>query len=139
MAVVRFTQPDMSDFKQDVSDLFAEFFGQSQGQNLNWNPLLDLSETRDEYLVRMELPGVKKENIRINLKENVLQITGEKKRAGSDDEYFRSECCYGKFQRSVLIPGEINRSQIEAQHENGILTIKLKKSEEKKAKQIEIK
>lgn len=98
-------------------------------------------EKTDKFIVRAELPGMKKEDVEISLIGDTLTISGERKPSEEvkDEEYLRCELCYGKFSRSVTLPSPIDPSKVEATYENGILLITLTKAEEAKPKKIELK
>jgi HSP20 family protein len=117
--------------------LSADFPGFGTG----WIPAVDVEETADEYLIRAEMPGLKKEDVKISLQENVLTISGEKKsEAKSDDKrYHRLERTYGSFQRSFSLPEPIKADKIGARFKDGVLEVKIPKSEETKPREIDIK
>jgi HSP20 family protein len=106
-----------------------------------WSPPLDLYEDNDHLLVRVELPGMKKEDIEISLHEGVLSISGERKSEGkyNQAETYRSERFYGRFQRTVALPKGVAADKVKATYQDGILTVTLPKTEEAKPKQIEVK
>ena len=105
-----------------------------------WTPAVDIAERDDEYLVRMELPGVQKEDIRITIENNILTIRGEKKKEEkiSEDDYRRVERSYGTFLRSFTLPIAVRSDKIEASSQDGIVTIRLPKAEEARPKQIAV-
>lgn len=107
-------------------------------------PSLDVAETDDEYTITVEVPGVEEKDLRLELADNTLTITGEKKleREKKEQNYYRMERSYGSFQRLLSLPDDADQDSIEARFKNGVLTIRLArktaaKSEE--VKQIEIK
>ncbi len=121
------------------NDLLGEGLRAPEGFT-DWNPATDIYETKDSYVFKIEIPGLKKDDIEIDLKENVLSIRGEKK---DDTEierenYHRVESFYGSFSRSFTIPKDINSKKIEASLKDGILEIKVGKADEVKAKKIQI-
>ena len=103
-------------------------------------PALDLSETKNEIVVWVELPGVGPKDIDITLGDRVLTISGEKKEEAKEgkESYLVIERHYGSFTRSVQLPAEVNRDRISASWNNGILKIVLSKSEEAKKREIKI-
>ncbi|MDH4261949.1 MAG: Hsp20/alpha crystallin family protein [Spirochaetia bacterium] len=107
----------------------------------DWMPTMDIKENKDSYLIKAELPGVEKENVNISIEDGVLTIKGEKKteKEEKDDKTHRVECSYGSFFRSFTLPREVKSDQIEASYKDGILKLKIPKSEESKPKQIEVK
>ncbi len=110
-------------------------------EEVGWSPTVEMYEKSDKFVVRAELPGMKKENIEISLIGDTLTISGERKPEEDirDEEYLRCELCYGKFSRSIAIPSAIDTGRVEATYENGILIITLPKAEEVKPKKIELK
>ncbi len=106
-----------------------------------WTPAIEMYEKPDKFVVRAELPGMKKEEIDIHVVGDTLTISGERKTKTEvkDEEYQRCEFCYGKFSRSITLPAAINAEKIDATYEDGILEITLPKAEEIKPKKIQIK
>ncbi len=138
-----------SDFfgvQREINRLFDEFLrGGTQADGdlavSYWTPAVDIAEHDDEYLVKVELPGVKKENVKITLESNILTIRGEKKQEKEEKEknFHRVERAYGSFQRSFTLPTTVKSEKIDALYNDGILTIHLPKEEQAKPKQIEVK
>jgi HSP20 family protein len=104
-------------------------------------PAINLTENKDNYFVRAELPGVKAENLDIQATGNGLSIAGERKIQSEDDgvKYHRRERESGSFARMISLPGEINSNKVDAKLSNGILTIVVPKAEIAKPKQITVK
>ncbi len=105
-----------------------------------WTPAVDVAERNDDYEVRLELPGVRKEDVKITIENNVLTIRGEKKREENvnENDYRRIERSYGSFVRSFTLPVAVRADKIEARAQDGILTVRLPKAEEARPKQIEV-
>ena len=129
---------DMVTFS-NVFDRFFDNFGYYES-DVVWKPIVDLAENEDGYEVYAELPGLKKDEINISLKENVLTLTGEKKHEDESKKknYHRIERRYGKFERSFHIPKNIKSEEIKAKFKNGVLTISIPKAEEAKPKEISV-
>ena len=106
-----------------------------------WLPSLDVSETKNELVVKAEVPGMDPKDIDISLSDGVLTIKGEKKQEKEEKEadYHLVERSYGAFVRSVRLPKEVQGDKISASYKDGILRITLPKSEEAKKKEIKIK
>jgi HSP20 family protein len=106
-----------------------------------WTPAVDITETGKEYVVKVELPGVNKEDVKISTRDNILTIRGEKKqeKETKDASFHRVERSYGSFQRSFPLPEGIRGDGIEASYKDGILEIVLPKAEETKARSIDVK
>jgi len=106
-----------------------------------WSPPLEVYEKEDEYVVKAELPGMKKDEIEISLVGDALTIKGERKAEEEikHEDYYLCERCYGSFERSVTLPAEVDAAKVEAKYENGILEVRLPKVPEAKPKKLEIK
>ena len=104
-------------------------------------PSVDLYEKDDEIVVKAELPGLTKDDIQVSLADNILTIKGEKKKEEEDDgkDYYRSERVYGMFTRTLPLTAEVNPEKINATFKNGVLEIRLPKSEAAKKKAINVK
>lgn len=106
----------------------------------SWYPATDVFETKDDYVFKMELPGLNKDDVNIEFHNNVLSIKGEKKeeKEVEKENYHRIESSSGIFSRSFSLPKDANADKIEASMKNGILELHIAKAEEKKAKAIAI-
>lgn len=104
-------------------------------------PSVDISETPQQYNIRAEIPGMKKEDIKISVNKNVLTLSGEKKeeKKMEGEKFHRSESYYGSFQRSFVLPDGIKADKVEAAFKDGVLAVTIPKSEEAKSKTVEIK
>ena len=104
-------------------------------------PAVDISETPQEYRIRAEIPGMKKEDAKISVNNNVLTLSGEKKSEAKheDKKYHRVESYYGSFQRSFVLPDAIQADKVTAGFKDGILTVSIPKSEGSREKNVEIK
>jgi HSP20 family protein len=111
-----------------------QLFGASRA----WAPALDVSEDKNSFSVRVELPGLKREDIEVAINDGELAITGERKAetVAEGTEVHRRERVYGKFSRTLTLPSAIVTDQVKAAYKDGILTITLPKAEEAKPKQI---
>jgi HSP20 family protein len=107
----------------------------------SFSPAVNTREDENGYYIHADLPGVEKKDIHIDLKENVLTISGERKHKEeiSEKDYYKLESFYGKFQRSFTIPEDADTDSIEAATENGVLNITILKAAPKESKKIEIK
>mgnify|MGYP001050160477 CR=1 FL=1 len=106
-----------------------------------WFPSVDISETKNDLIVKAELPGMDPKDINISLNDGQLTIKGEKKHEKEEKEencHF-IERSYGSFTRSVLLPKEVQRDKITASYKNGVLKVTLPKSEEAKKKEVKVK
>jgi HSP20 family protein len=135
---------EMSTLRDEMDRLWDRFFGEwptLEPVRREWAPFLDVSETKNNIVVRAEVPGLEPKDIDISLIGGVLTIKGEKKqeKEEKDENYHRIERNYGTFTRSVRVPQEVQSDKIEATYKNGVLKITLPKSEEAKKKEIKIK
>jgi HSP20 family protein len=105
-----------------------------------WAPVLDVHEHADKFDIRVELPGLKREDINVALQDGALVISGERKSEKVEEgtEVHRQERFYGKFQRSLTLPAPVAADKVKAQYKDGILTVTLPKSQEAKPKQIDV-
>jgi len=106
----------------------------------DWMPSIDVKENKEAFMIKAELPGVEKENVSVTYEDGVLTIKGEKKveKEEKDDKTHHVECSYGSFMRSFTLPGEIKADKIEASYKDGILKLRIPKSEESRKKQMDI-
>ena len=106
-----------------------------------WAPLVDITEDDKEYLIKAELPEVKKEDIKLTAHNDVLTITGERKyeKEEKGKKYHRVERAYGSFERSFTLPEDADAGKIAAEFKDGVLKVHLPKSEKAKPKSIEVK
>jgi HSP20 family protein len=106
-----------------------------------WSPLVDISEDEKEYLIKAEIPEMKKEDIKISVEDNVLSISGERKYEKDEKgkKYHRVERAYGSFLRSFTLPDDADGSKVGAEYKDGVLKVHLPKSEKAKPKTIEVK
>lgn len=106
----------------------------NEGTNV-YQPKCDISESKDHYLASFDMPGVKKEDIKIEVQGNQLVVTGERR---IDEVNLRQERMYGKFERTFNLPTTVDTEKIEAHYENGVLSIAIPKAETTKARTIQI-
>jgi len=128
--------------RNEIDRLFESPFDFGSSELLQgWLPAVEISENNDQYLVKAEVPGVNPGEIDITVHENTLTISGEKKQEQKEGEgeNYRTERFYGRFQRSITLPHGVDANKIEASYKDGVLTIKLPKSEQAKPKQIQVK
>jgi HSP20 family protein len=104
------------------------------------SPLVDMYDQKNEIVIKAEIPGVEKENVKISLSENTLTIKGEMKKEEEvkEEDYYYSERSYGSFARALRLPAKVKADKIKANFKEGILEIHLPKAEEAKPKEIKI-
>jgi HSP20 family protein len=143
MAIVRWKPfGDLMESFEELERRMRKHYGeeQSESETLVWAPRVDIKETENELVVHAEVPGMKKEDFCVNMKEGVLSISGEKRseEKTEGDNWHRIERVFGRFQRSFYIPTDVDDKKIKAAYKDGILTITLPKREEAKRKEIPI-
>ena len=141
----------MARWERDMERMLGNFFSgrHSLFDDRSWpgsslgirEPSVDLYEEKDHIVVKAELPGMTKDDIQVSISDNVLTIKGEKKKEEEDrdKDYYRSERVYGAFMRSLPLPAEVNSEKVHAAFKNGVLEVRLPKSEEAKKKAINVK
>ena len=127
-----------------INRLFDDAFPRPAGSDEDlvcaWRPLVDIFETENGIVIQVDLPGVTKEDVSVEVKENVLTIQGERKieTQASDDQYYRRERSCGTFQRSFTMRSIIAPDKIKASFKNGVLKIEIPKPEEEKPRQVSV-
>jgi HSP20 family protein len=127
-----------------INDLFDDTFGRPKSLNTAtagvWYPPVDILEGKDSYLIRAEVPGMKKEDFNLELKDGVLTLSGERKVEETTNgvEYHWSERLAGRFFRSFYLPQAVQHEGIKATYRDGILEVYVPKAEEAKPKQIPV-
>lgn len=136
---------EMSQIKNHFDELTREFavpqvrFGFLPAVSARHFPLINISEENDAYLIEALAPGVNPDTLKVEVKQQVLSIAGEKqKSACEDDKFHRCERAAGKFVRTINLPDAVDADKITAGYSNGILTVTLPKSEAAKPRQIDI-
>jgi len=133
-------------YAQPFDQLFDSFFGNTAGRAANGNSLMrapetDVVETEKEIRVVTEMPGLKRDNIEIDVENNVLTIRGEKREERTEGEQGRwhlAERRYGTFSRSFVLPRDVDAENIQASFQDGVLTVTVPKSEKARRRRIEI-
>lgn len=133
-----------SSLRREMENLWNRFLGETPIPRImsqEWLPSVDISETANQLVITVELPGLEPKDVSVSISENMLTIKGEKKKEkeDQDEHYHYLERYYGSFQRSFKIPVNIRGDEIKASFDKGVLTVTLPKTEEAKKKEIEIK
>jgi len=140
---------------EQMDRFFEDFFGRRFGPwwptirwpEIRWpaemeiSPSVDIFEDKDEIVVKAELPGMGKEDVNVNITEDTLTISGEKKKEEKVEkkDYYHLERSYGSFSRSFRLPADVQTEKARATFKNGILEIRVPKTEEAKKKEIKVK
>jgi HSP20 family protein len=122
-----------------LNRMFADWYGESF--NRGWMPPVDIFETEQhEFVIKAELPDMKREDINLTFENNVLTLRGERKfeNEAKRDNFHRVERSYGSFSRSFTLPNTVDPSRISAAYKDGVLTIRLPQREDAKPKQISV-
>lgn len=136
---------EMETLHGEIERLFDQALGRpllrGEERGATWMPNVDIHEDKDGINISADLPGMTQKDVQVNIDNNVLTLTGERKldREDKKDNYHRIERFYGKFSRSFSLPNTVDTDKVEAHMENGVLRIHLPKREEAKPRQIEIK
>jgi HSP20 family protein len=141
---------DLARWDRDMERMMGDFFGRrprwperwfrTEGMELT-APVVDLYEEKDDIVVKAELPGIEKNNIEVNLADHTLTIKGEKKKEEEikEQNYYRAERSYGSFVRTLELPKDVHTDKVKATFKDGILEVRLPKTEEAKAKEVKVK
>jgi HSP20 family protein len=134
---------------EDVSNRLNHIFGRVTARSepdremlttADWMPSVDISETDAAYLVKGEIPGVKKEDVKVTIQDGMLTIQGERKQEKEEKgkKFHRIERSYGSFARSFRVPDDADESKVKAEFKDGMINVTLPKSAKAKAKAIEV-
>ncbi len=137
---------DIFSIRDEMNRMFDRFFnrGTLEDDGIAMHaivPDVDIVEKDDAYILKAELPGVSKDDVKITLRENLLTIKGEKKKEKEEKNRnsYRSERMYGTFERTFTLPSMVRDERIQANFKDGVLTVEIPKSEEVKPKEIPVK
>ena len=136
---------DLENLQREMNRLF-DFFPSRWGYEdtsllgSQWAPAIDIFDSKDNLVVKADLPGLNKDDINVSIQENILTISGEKKQELNvkEDDYLRTERFYGSFHRAITLPIEVDRTKVQASFKDGVLELILSKKEEAKPQQIKI-
>jgi HSP20 family protein len=151
MALIKWMGEDLAEPFKDIGELEAEMhrlFGRplfparwiSPKNGGQWLPEVDVTEDKDRVIVKADLPGMKQEEIAVEVADGVLTIKGERKRETEtkDAKTYRIERSYGSFLRSFTLPAGVDAARVNAAYKNGVLEVTLPKLADAKAKQIKV-
>ena len=143
---------DLTRWDRDIDRMMDDFFGRRirpwwpekwfrTGELDVGVPAVDLFEEKDDIVVKSELPGMGKDDIEVNLTDHTLTIKGEKKKEEEvkEEKYYRSERSYGAFVRTLELPTDVHADKVKATFKNGILEVRVPKTEAAKSKEIKVK
>jgi HSP20 family protein len=142
MALVRWDPTaEVEGLRSDLDRLFDGFFaGRRPNGRSRWLPAMDLVERDDHLVLRADLPGLSEEDVNIEVKDNVLTVSGERRSEHEEkaDGYYRVERGFGSFSRSLTLPEGIDPDGVSASFDKGVLEVQIPKPEERKPRRIEI-
>jgi len=133
----------------EIGNIFDRFFGRNLAQRRPrlglfgdgfWSPAIDVYDQKDCLVVKAELPGIDKKDVKVSIDGDVLSIRGEikKEQEVKEKDYYYSERAYGSFYRTLPLPVAVQKEKVKASYKDGILTIELPKSEEAISKETDI-
>jgi len=136
MAVLMKPEP----FPREVDRLFDAFFGGGEGGARRWVPPMDLVEAEDHFLLKADLPGLAEGDVDIEIQDNTLKISGERKAEHAESErgWYRIERSFGSFARTLSLPDGVEPDAVSAEFHNGVLEVRIPKPEQRKPRRIEI-
>ena len=146
MTIVRW-EPlrELSSLQNEMNRLFGTVFdapaqGGDSGTLRRWVPAMDLLETADHFVLRADLPGMTQEDVNIELEENTLTVSGERKAEHEERQegFYRVERAFGSFSRTLSLPKGVNAEAVTASFDNGVLEVRIPKPEERKPRRISI-
>lgn len=144
MALVRWDPArELDTLQADMNRIFDGFFGRREGNGYGqrrWIPAMDLVETEDSFVIRADLPGLSREDVEIEVKDNVLTVAGERQAEHEQkgEGYHRVERASGRFARSLDLPQGVVADSVRASFDRGVLEVRIPKPEERKPTRIEI-
>jgi HSP20 family protein len=137
---------EMDDLQKRLTSIFGltpqrPASGKEDMTVTQWLPLVDITEDDKQYLIKAELPEVKKDDVKVTVENGVLTLSGERKfeKEEKDKRYHRIERSYGSFTRSFSVPDDADDTKVGAEFKDGVLTVRLAKSEKARPKSIEVK
>jgi HSP20 family protein len=114
---------ELSSWHRDIDDLFGRFFGSPESSMGSWVPRIETYRKDNDYVVRLDLPGVDPKDVQVQIEGNLLSITGERKTQEKGSDY--RETLYGQFERTVNLPQGVESEKIAAHYEHGVLEIRV--------------
>jgi HSP20 family protein len=144
MNIVRFDPfQEIESLQRDLGRFFDGMSAVRQLRKLEettWNPHVDISETKDAYKLRVDMPGIPKDQIEVQITGNVLTLKGERKKETEEkgETFFRKERLFGSFYREITLPQNVDADKIKATNKDGVLSIEIPKSEKSKQKLIKV-
>lgn len=136
----------MPSLRRELDRLFGDFLplfgdeGDADTLSAVWRPRMDLTETDGAFVVKMDLPGIEKDQVNVQVEDSTLTVSGERREEKKEEKenYLRMERSYGSFYRSIPLPKTAQVDQVKAEFANGVLTVHIPKAEESKPRKVDI-
>ena len=147
MALIRWEPVrELNTIQNEMNRLFNTFFETTPGQGSHsatsrrWLPAMDLVERESEFVLRADLPGLSEEDVNIEVEDNVLTISGERKSEHEErtEGYYRLERASGNFSRSLTLPEGVDPEKVQASFDRGVLEVRIPKPEQRKPRKVTI-
>src|SRR5438105_6444310 len=148
MALIRWEPVlELNTIQSEINRLFNTFFdtppstpGAGNGGHRRWLPAMDLLETDNDFVLRADLPGLSQGDVNIELEDNVLTLSGERKAEHEERKggYYRVERASGSFSRSLTLPEGVDAEAVKASFDRGVLEVRIPKPEERKPRRVQI-
>lgn len=145
MALIRWEPVrELNTIQSDMNRLFNTFFASPTAGNggsfRRWIPAMDLVEAENDFVLKADLPGLNEDDVKIEVEDNVLTISGERKSEREDHKegYYRVERAFGSFRRSLTLPEGVDPESVQASFERGVLEVHVPKPEDRKPRKVEI-
>jgi HSP20 family protein len=147
MALIRWEPVrELNTIQSEMNRLFNTFFegpashGNGTATTRRWIPAMDLAETGDEFVLRADLPGLSENDVNIELEDNVLSISGQRKSEHEErkEGYYRVERASGSFSRSLTLPEGVDPDKVQAHFDNGVLEVRIPKPAQRKPRKVTI-
>lgn len=134
---------EMATLRDEVDRLFDDFYGlryRRGGDLTNWVPPIDVEETEDAFVLRSELPGINRDDVKITVSGNEVQIRGKKKHESEDSskKFHRVERSYGEFRRAFALPTNVLAEKARATYKDGVMQLMLPKAESSKTREVKL-
>ena len=136
---------ELEDVSKHLNRIFGKFPARTEPSRellamAEWAPNVDITETDTAYLIKGEIPGVNKEDVKVNIEDGMLIMSGERKQEKEEQgkKFHRIERCYGSFMRSFRLPDNVDESAVKAEFKDGMLNVTLPKSAQAKTKAVNV-
>jgi HSP20 family protein len=136
---------ELDDVSKRLNRIFGRFPARTEAERevltvADWAPTVDITETDTAYLIKGEIPGVNKEDVKVTIEDGMITMRGERKmeKEEKDKKFHRIERSYGSFMRSFRVPDDVDEAAVKAEFKDGMINVTLPKSEKAKAKSVNV-